>query len=71
MINSKKLAREVRDKRGSVARTDIAEECGVPYSCLTRIENGYGQPSLDNYAKICDWLGRSMDYYRTGQKATA
>lgn len=46
----------VRERRGSLSLRQTAEEVGVSFSTLTRVEAG-AQPDLTSFTKICAWLG--------------
>lgn len=48
----------LKAKRGQQSLRDVAEQCGVNASTLSRIENG-AVPELDTLTTLCDWLGRS------------
>jgi transcriptional regulator with XRE-family HTH domain len=50
------LAQLIRDRRGGQSLRQTAEDVGVSFSTLTRVENG-AQPDLTSFAKICAWLG--------------
>ena len=50
------LGRLVAKKRGERGIRAVAKEIGVSPSTLSRVENGH-LPDLENYRKICKWLG--------------
>jgi len=64
-----KLALAVRLKRGERRLEDASAESGLPLSTLSRIENEKHRPDIDTYAKVCDWLGLPMDYFRMEKEA--
>jgi transcriptional regulator with XRE-family HTH domain len=45
----------VRDKRGARGIREVAEEIGISYATLSRIENGK-LPDLETFSKLCRWL---------------
>lgn len=56
MPNLENLGRLIAKKRGDRGLRAAAKEIGVSASTLSRVENGY-LPDLENYQKICAWLG--------------
>lgn len=50
------LGRLVRERRGSTSLRAAANEAGVSFSTLSRVEAG-AQPDLASFAQICAWLG--------------
>ena len=48
-----------RDKRGIGIRA-AAREVGISHATLARVEKGF-LPDLENYQKICRWLGIEVD----------
>lgn len=50
------LGRLVAKKRGEQGIRAAAKEVGISPSTLSRVENGH-LPDLENYRKICAWLG--------------
>lgn len=73
-FNLQQLARDVFTKRnkltGNVTRETIkqsslrgtAEKIKISFATLSRIEH-CKMPDLITYMKICNWLGKRMDYY--------
>lgn len=64
IYDSDSLRKDIRTKRliemeGGNLRT-AAKKAGVSVSTLCRVENGK-IPDLMTYAKVCAWLGISMD----------
>jgi len=45
-----------RKTRGLSVRA-AAEECGIPYNCLSRAERNVGLPSTPVFMAIVAWLG--------------
>ena len=56
MITLESLGRLVVEKRGEKGIRATAREIGISSSTLSRVENGH-LPDLENYRKICVWLG--------------
>jgi transcriptional regulator with XRE-family HTH domain len=56
MTSLENLGRLVREKRGSRGVRAVAAEIGISHSTLSRVEQGH-LPDLENYQKICTWLG--------------
>lgn len=46
----------LREKRGSRGVREVAKEIGISHSTLSRVERGH-LPDLENYQKLCQWLG--------------
>lgn len=64
MINFEKLAVAVRAKRGNRSIREAAEEAGIPFPTLGRVEQG--KPcDLGTFVAVCNWIGVPMDYFRT------
>src|ERR1700730_15587948 len=53
------LGRQVREKRGDQGIRAVAKEIGISHATLSREERGV-LPDLENYEKICKWLGVSV-----------
>lgn len=56
MMTLESLGRLVAKKRGEQGIRAAAKEVGISPSTLSRVENGH-LPDLENYRKICAWLG--------------
>ena len=56
MITLESLGRLVARERGEKGIRAAAKEIGISSSTLSRVENGH-LPDLENYRKICVWLG--------------
>lgn len=56
MTSLASLGRQVREKRGDRGVRAVAKEIGISHGTLSRIERGF-LPDLENYQKICRWLG--------------
>lgn len=54
------LGRRVKEKRGSQGIRSAAKEIGISHATLSRVERG-GLPDLENYKKICKWLGVQIE----------
>lgn len=50
------LGRRVMEKRGTQGIRAAAKEIGISHATLSRVERGF-LPDLENYRKICIWLG--------------
>jgi transcriptional regulator with XRE-family HTH domain len=50
------LGHLVREKRGDRGVRAVAKEIGLSHATLSRVERGF-LPDLENYEKICRWLG--------------
>lgn len=56
MMTLESLGRLVAKKRGARGIRAAAKEIGISPSTLSRVEGGH-LPDLENYRKICTWLG--------------
>ena len=56
MMTLESLGRLVTKKRGKQGIRAAAKEIGISPSTLSRVETGH-LPDLENYRKICVWLG--------------
>ena len=56
MMTLESIGRLVAKKRGDRGIRAVAKEIGVSASTLSRVEHGH-LPDLENYRKICAWLG--------------
>jgi transcriptional regulator with XRE-family HTH domain len=45
----------VREKRGTRGIREVADDIGISYATLSRVENGK-LPDLETFSKICRWL---------------
>jgi transcriptional regulator with XRE-family HTH domain len=54
------LGLKVRKKRGDQGVRAAAKEIGISHATLSRVERGF-LPDLENYQKICRWLGEAPD----------
>jgi transcriptional regulator with XRE-family HTH domain len=54
------LGRRVQRKRGEMGIRAAAKEIGISHATLSRIERGH-LPDLENYRKICSWLGEDPE----------
>lgn len=68
MIDTKKLAVAIRARRGRLTLREAARECGIALGTMSSLENE-GRPDLDNFAKVCDWIGMPMDDFRVEREA--
>jgi transcriptional regulator with XRE-family HTH domain len=50
------LGRLLQERRGDRGIREVAREIGISHATLSRIERGY-LPDLENYQKICKWMG--------------
>jgi len=54
------LGRRVKEKRGDQGIRSAAKEIGISHATLSRVERGF-LPDLENYKKICNWLGVDIE----------
>ncbi len=54
------LGRRVMEKRGAQGIRAAAKEIGLSHATLSRVERGF-LPDLENYKKICKWLGVDLE----------
>jgi transcriptional regulator with XRE-family HTH domain len=59
-----RLARMLRERRGSLSIRHAAAEAGVSFSTLSRVEAG-SQPDMASYTALCAWLGVSPGLFFT------
>jgi transcriptional regulator with XRE-family HTH domain len=60
MTRLENLGRLVLEKRGERGIRVAAKEIGISHATLSRVERGF-LPDLENYQKICKWLGIEMN----------
>src|SRR5258705_11134023 len=53
------MGRRVAEKRGARGIRAVAKEISISHATLSRVERGF-LPDLENYEKICKWLGVSV-----------
>lgn len=51
-------------KESNLSQSEVAEQMGVQFQTVSRWENGYRVPELDNLIKIADVFGVSLDIFR-------
>lgn len=56
MTTLENLGRLLQEKRGSRGIREVAREIGISHATLSRVERGH-LPDLENYQKICRWMG--------------
>jgi transcriptional regulator with XRE-family HTH domain len=59
MTTLENLGRLLQEKRGSRGIREAATEIGISHATLSRVERGH-LPDLENYRKICVWIGIEM-----------
>ena len=59
MTTLENLGRLLQEKRGSRGIREVAREIGISHATLSRVERGH-LPDLENYQKICKWMGINM-----------
>ena len=70
-IDIRRLAAELREKRGRQGLRSAAEEIGdVSAATLSRVEQGK-IPDLDTFFKLCGWLGKSPQDFTLGATPAA
>ncbi|MGD9786060.1 MAG: helix-turn-helix domain-containing protein [Hyphomicrobiaceae bacterium] len=74
MITLESLGRLIAKKRGNQGLRSAAAEIGISSATLSRVEHGH-LPDLENFKKICDWLGIEVSAVagapKMGQEAVA
>jgi len=60
MTSLANLGRLLKERRGDQGVRAIAKEIGISHGTLSRVERGF-LPDLENYQKICRWLGIEAD----------
>lgn len=63
-LDLKALGELVRQRRGTLSLRQAAEDVGISFSTLTRVEGG-SQPDLTSFVKICAWLGEPPSKFFT------
>ena len=63
-LDTGRLTRMLRERRGSLSIRQAAAEAGVSFSTLSRVEAG-AQPDMASYASLCVWLGVSPGLFFT------
>lgn len=58
--NFSKCLRQKRIIEDNIDLRSLADKIGTSSSTICRCENGW-MPEIDTYAKLCFWLGRSME----------
>lgn len=63
LINTKELGENLKRRREyfNLSLRDIADATHISASTLSRIENGTGQPSAENIAKLTAWLNIPLE----------
>lgn len=56
MASLEELGRLLKEKRKARGIREVAREIGISHATLMRVEKGH-LPDLENYKKICQWLG--------------
>lgn len=59
MMTLESLGQLISEKRGKQGIRATAQEIGISPATLSRVENGH-LPDLENFQKICRWLGVEM-----------
>lgn len=65
-----KLSKDIWNKRqasgSNGAAIDVrtaADQAGMNYLTLYRMEAGMESPKLENLVSVCNWLGKPLQYY--------
>ncbi len=66
MSTLENLGRLIQEKRGDRGIRAVAKEIGISHATLSRVERGH-LPDLENYQKICKWLGVEMAAMTAGK----
>jgi transcriptional regulator with XRE-family HTH domain len=61
-IAVEELRRLVRERRGKLSIRQAAEDAGVSFSTLSRVEAG-AQPDLATFLQLCAWLGERPERF--------
>jgi transcriptional regulator with XRE-family HTH domain len=64
------LGQLISEKRGQQGIRAAAREIGISPATLSRVENGH-LPDLENFQKICRWLGVEMSSIAGAPASTA
>jgi transcriptional regulator with XRE-family HTH domain len=67
VYNGEKLAKELRTKRlieMDMTLRDVANELGIGYSTISRIENKK-KPDIETMATVCNWINQPMNAFFT------
>src|SRR5258708_10388821 len=59
MATLENLGRLLHERRGDRGIREVAKEIGISHATLSRVERGH-LPDLENYQKICKWMGIDM-----------
>ena len=67
MIDLQRLGRALRGQRleRGMSQAELAMELGIAQGTVSYFERGVQVPDVNLYLKLCDWLGVSMDTFRT------
>lgn len=60
MPDAKKIGLRLRELRGNIARSFVADACGVSVSALSMYENGDRIPRDDVKVRIAKFFGKSV-----------
>lgn len=63
MLDTARLANSVRTRRGSMSLRQAEEDSGISKSVLHAIEKEQTKPTLDVFARLCQWMDMPMDYF--------
>lgn len=63
-LDLSQLAERLRERRGSLSIRQAAQEAGVSFSTLSRVEAG-AHPDLATFTRLCAWLGVSPSRFFT------
>lgn len=64
MLDTGKLAKALKKKRGERTMREAVKASGIPYTSYNRMERAAGTPSAENLMRACDWLGVTLDELR-------
>lgn len=61
-LDTTRLAVALEMKRGRRGLRSVAQETGVAFATLSRIERGHA-PDVQTFIRLCAWLGMSMERF--------
>lgn len=59
----KAFGKAIADKQGCSTLETLAAETGLAKSSIMRIRNCEAIPSMDTIILLCEWMGRTVQYF--------